>query len=82
MWLPGEPMTSLRVRLGAMLLVLATVFIDTVGFGIVLPVAPALIMSLTGSGVGAAASYGGWLLSLYALMQLLCAPIIGNLSDR
>src|SRR4029077_10873036 len=27
-------------------------------------------------------SYGGWLLSAYAIMQFVCAPILGNLSDK
>ena len=26
--------------------------------------------------------YGGWLFFVYALMQFLFAPLIGNLSDR
>lgn len=63
-------------------LILATVFLDTVGFGIIIPVTPELIMQLSGEGLSGAATYGGWLLVLYALMQFLFAPVIGNLSDR
>lgn len=39
-------------------------------------------MQLSGEGLSGAATYGGWLLVLYALMQFLFAPVIGNLSDR
>ena len=66
----------------AFMLILATVFLDTIGFGIIIPVTPALIVELTGESLSAAATYGGWLLFLYAAMQFIFAPIIGNLSDH
>lgn len=66
----------------AFALILFTVFLDTIGFGIIIPVTPALILELTGKGLGDAAMYGGWLLVLYAIMQFIFAPIIGNLSDH
>jgi DHA1 family tetracycline resistance protein-like MFS transporter len=59
-----------------------TVLMDTVGFGIILPVLPALLMHITGQGVERAAIYGGWLAFAYALMQFVCAPILGGLSDH
>ena len=62
--------------------ILATVMLDTIGFGIIAPVTPELITGLTGEGLDRAAIYGGWLLFLYALMQFVFAPILGNLSDR
>ena len=66
----------------AFLFVLITIFVDSIGFGIVIPVVPELIMELTGEGIGSAARYGGWLLFSYALMQFFFAPVLGNLSDR
>lgn len=57
-------------------------FIDMCGIGLILPVVPSLIRGLTGQGLGAASAIGGWLLFVYAIMQFLCAPIIGGLSDR
>ena len=62
--------------------VLALVFVDTVGFGIVYPPLPALIMQLTGEGLSAAAPYSGRLMFVFALMQFVAAPVLGNLSDR
>lgn len=59
-----------------------TLLIDVTGLGIIIPVMPTLIKELTGSDNSQAASYGGWLLSAYAIMQFLFAPIIGGLSDR
>ena len=61
---------------------LATAFLDAAGFGLVLPVLPALIASLTGEGMGAAAVEGGRLTFVYAAMLFLFSPLIGSLSDR
>ncbi|MFM5884830.1 MAG: MFS transporter [Novosphingobium sp.] len=62
--------------------VFAIVLIDMLGFGIVMPVLPGLIMDLAHVPVDTAAVYAGWLGAGYALMQFVFAPIIGNLSDR
>lgn len=66
----------------ALVFVFITVLIDSIGFGIILPVLPSLIMQLTGVTVDRAAAYGGLLASIYALMQFFCAPVLGNLSDQ
>jgi DHA1 family tetracycline resistance protein-like MFS transporter len=66
----------------ALMFIFVTVLLDSVGFGIILPVMPQLIMTVTGEPLSQAAVYGGWLLFLYALMQFFCAPLMGGLSDR
>jgi len=60
--------------------ILATVTLDAVGLGLVLPVLPDLIRELTTE--GSAAKHFGYFLSAYALMQFLFSPILGALSDR
>ncbi len=69
-------------RGGGLLFVFLTVLLDVIGIGMVIPILPSLITSLTGEGVSAAALDGGWLIFAYAGMQFLFAPVIGNLSDR
>lgn len=59
-----------------------TILIDVIGFGIIIPVMPRLIMHLTNEGLSQAAKYGSWMLTAYAAMQFLFAPVLGNLSDR
>jgi DHA1 family tetracycline resistance protein-like MFS transporter len=66
----------------ALSFIFITLLLDSIGFGIILPVMPELIMDVTGEPIEQAARYGGWLLFLYALMQFFAAPIMGNLSDR
>ena len=63
---------------GALLFIFVLVLIDSIGFGIILPVLPRLIMQLTGVGIDRAARYGGWLSFVYALTQFFCAPVLGS----
>lgn len=62
--------------------IFATLFIDVMGLGIIIPVIPKLIENLIHGDVSDASWYGGWLTAAYAGMQFLFAPMIGNLSDR
>ncbi|WP_337178993.1 Tet(A)/Tet(B)/Tet(C) family tetracycline efflux MFS transporter [Hydrogenophaga borbori] len=60
---------------------LAILLIDTIGFGLIMPILPGLLQSMTGDRTANSFHYGA-LLSVYALMQFLCAPVLGALSDR
>lgn len=62
--------------------ILVTILLDMVGLGIIVPVLPELIEQLTGGGVADAAVIGGYLVFVYALMQFVFSPVLGNLSDR
>ena len=75
-------MSARNASNGAFLFLFIAVLVDSIGFGIILPVLPQLIMQLTGVGIDRAAGYGGWLAFVYALMQFFCAPVLGNLSDH
>jgi DHA1 family tetracycline resistance protein-like MFS transporter len=66
----------------ALVFIFITLLIDVTGLGIIIPVMPRLVQELTGGTVSDASRYGGWLLTAYALMQFVCAPILGGLSDR
>jgi DHA1 family tetracycline resistance protein-like MFS transporter len=69
-----------------MAFIFLTVFIDLLGIGIVIPVLPFYVKILEASGeawftVNRALIVGA-LSAAYALMQFLCAPWLGSLSDR
>jgi DHA1 family tetracycline resistance protein-like MFS transporter len=66
----------------ALIFIFISMLVDSIGLGIVLPVTPQLISELTHRGMSDAARWGGWLFFVFALMQFLCSPLIGNLSDR
>ncbi|HSX56444.1 MAG TPA: MFS transporter [Sphingomonas sp.] len=61
---------------------LAAVLIDAIGFGIVLPVLPTLIVELSGASLPEATRIGGWLVIVFALAHFFAGPILGNLGDR
>ncbi len=62
--------------------VLATIFVNSMGFGIVIPVFPQLIMELGNATIAQATAIGGQLSFTFAAFQFLFSPIVGNLSDR
>jgi MFS transporter, DHA1 family, tetracycline resistance protein len=62
--------------------VLATMAINAVGFGIIVPVVPRLLMELSNAPIDRATEIGGWLSLVFAVTQFLFSPILGNLSDR
>ena len=66
----------------ALAFIFTTMLIDTIGLGIIIPVFPKLLSELTGEGMSCAAWWSGWLAFVFAGAQFLCAPLIGNLSDR
>ncbi|MFY9607445.1 MAG: MFS transporter [Blastocatellia bacterium] len=60
-----------------LVIIFITIFIDLVGFGIVIPVLP-----LYAERYGASEATVGLLLATYSAMQFVFAPILGKLSDR
>src|SRR5262245_37106150 len=66
----------------AVVFIFITLLIDSIGFGLIIPMTPDLIMELTGEGLSQAAIYGGWLGVAYASMQFVFSPILGGISDR
>jgi DHA1 family tetracycline resistance protein-like MFS transporter len=72
----------IKNRQAAVGFIFITLLLDVIGLGIIIPVFPKLITHLTGTDMSGAAQIGGWLMFSYAIMQFLCAPILGGLSDH
>lgn len=66
----------------ALAFIFVTVLIDTIGLGIIIPVLPRLIMTLSNVGLSEAARLSGWLMVSYSVMQFGFGPVLGGLSDR
>ena len=62
--------------------IFVTVLLDSIGFGIIMPVVPHLIMDISGDSLTDAARIGGLLMFTFAAMQFVASPILGNLSDH
>jgi DHA1 family tetracycline resistance protein-like MFS transporter len=72
---PVQPSASIGV-------VLVTVAIDALAFGIVAPIMPDLVQQLSGLSQSGTSFYMGLQLAIFAIMQFLCAPLLGATSDR
>ena len=64
----------------ALVVIFATVVLDAIGIGLILPILPALLQDVTHA--SNVAPYIGVMTALYALMQFIFAPVLGSLSDR
>lgn len=62
--------------------ILLSVVMDSMGIGLIMPVMPDLIQEVEGDGLANAAVWGGILATIFAAMQFLFGPTVGNLSDR
>jgi DHA1 family tetracycline resistance protein-like MFS transporter len=61
----------------ALLIIFLTVFVDMLGFGIVIPLLPLYVKQF-----GASAATCTAVLASYLIAQTLCAPVLGRISDR
>ncbi len=72
----------MRASKPAMGFIFVTLVLDVLGFGLIIPVAPKLVMQLQGGDEQMAAGPVGLLAATFAAMQFLFAPTLGSLSDR
>lgn len=75
-------MQEKEAKNSALIFIFFTVLIDMIGVGLIVPIIPDLISSLTGQNLSDAALTGGLLITAYAGVQFLFAPVMGELSDR
>jgi DHA1 family tetracycline resistance protein-like MFS transporter len=71
-----------RGRPAALGFIYAAIMMNTMSMGVIIPVFPTLVKQLTGQGDAGAALIMGLFGAAWALMNLIFAPIFGNLSDR
>lgn len=72
----------MRPQTASVAFILATLGLDALGIGLVIPIVPALVRMLSGLGAGQAAGWVGALVATYAAAQFCAAPVLGGLSDR
>jgi len=66
----------------ALIFIFATVVLDVLAMGIVIPVLPKLVETFEGGDTASAARIYGWFGTAWAAMQFLFMPILGSLSDK
>lgn len=62
--------------------IVATIFMDAVGFGIIMPVLPQLVMEVGKIDLPHAIEVGAWIGLVMAIATFVASPVLGNLSDR
>ena len=62
--------------------IVATIFMDAVGFGIIMPVLPQLVMEVGRIDLPRAIEVGAWIGLVMAVATFLASPVLGNLSDH
>ena len=72
----------MRFHHPAVPIVLTILLIDSIGFGIILPVLPSLIVHLGQVSLPDATRIAGYMLVSYAVAQFFAGPVLGNLGDR
>ncbi len=78
----GASPTPSPVRRATFVFIFVTVAIDMLAFGVLIPVLPQLIKSMVGGDTVTAAYWVGMISTTFALLQFVCTPIQGALSDR
>lgn len=68
-------------RKASMLFIFATIAIDAIGLGIIIPVLPDVIRRFITDEQAVSRTYGMFI-ATYALLQFLASPLLGSLSDR
>ena len=69
-------------RRAAIVFILITVWIDVLSWGVTIPVYPRLFESFTNGNVSQAAALVAAFMTLFAVIQLFAAPVLGALSDH
>jgi len=80
--LPVEAAPRSQASKAALFFIFATVLFDTIGFGIIIPVLPGIVVGFVGGNTAQGAEVFGLFGTTWALMQFLFAPLLGALSDR
>ncbi|MGE0786709.1 MAG: TCR/Tet family MFS transporter [Sandaracinaceae bacterium] len=70
------------MRRAALAFIFVTVLIDILAFGLIIPVLPHLVEELAGGDTRDAAFWVGVFSTTFAVIQFVCSPIQGTLSDR
>lgn len=72
-----ERAQAISSKRSPLVVIFLTVFIDMVGFGMVIPILPLYAEHFQASPLAI-----GWLMGIYSGMQIIFTPILGKLSDR
>ena len=77
-----KPVSPRAPRQAGIGFIFATALIDVIAMGVMIPVLPNLVRSMVGGDTAVAADYTMIFAVTWGVMQFVCSPILGMLSDR
>src|SRR5262249_46820829 len=66
-------------RHAALCFIFFTVMLDMLAFGVIAPILPKLITNFVGGDIARSSEYMGLFVTVWAVMQFFCSPVIGVL---
>lgn len=72
----------MKKKQAAIIFIFATVLIDIIGIGLIIPILPKLFNEVAGLSPSEGSFIGGALIATYGVMQFFFAPVLGGLSDK
>src|SRR5258708_39843289 len=66
----------------ALAFIFCTVTLDVLALGLMIPVLPKIVLGFMGGDTADAAKVFGLFAAVWGLMQFLCSPLLGAISDR
>jgi len=78
----NETIAPATPRRATVAFIFVTIVLDVLAIGVIIPVLPILVEDFMGGDTASAARMFGLFGTVWALMQFVCSPILGSLSDR
>src|SRR3989344_4543148 len=78
----GETAGAAAGRPGSFRVIFAPALMNSLSFGIMIPILPNLIKEFTGGDTAAASEWNVLFATTWGLMQFFCGPILGLMADR
>src|SRR6202030_322346 len=72
----------MKPRKAAVTFIFITVTLDMLALGLIMPVLPKLVLNFLGGDASNASKMFGIFATVFSIMQFVCAPLLGVLSDR
>jgi MFS transporter, DHA1 family, tetracycline resistance protein len=79
---PASVVEAPQVHGSAVAFIFVTILLDMFALGLIMPILPRLVESFVDNDTASAARIFGLFGTAWALMQFVCSPILGALSDR
>src|SRR3954447_17792989 len=72
----------MKPRKAAVTFIFITVTLDMLALGLIMPVLPKLVLNFLGGDASNASKMFGIFATVFSIMQFVCSPLLGVLSDR